>query len=71
MLHPAFFTSKAARNVEVRNNPETGEFEVLRSIVVREYMNVAPYKGVAVVGQPEKQVSAQDRFFFLFSFLFF
>ncbi|KAL2265231.1 hypothetical protein VTJ83DRAFT_6331 [Remersonia thermophila] len=56
LLHPVFVTSNAARHVEVRNNPETGNLEVIRSKIIREYMSVPPYMGIAVPGQPEKQV---------------
>jgi hypothetical protein len=58
VLHPAFVTSNASRHLEVRNNPETGELEIIRGKIIREYMSVPPYKGVAVPGQPQKQVGS-------------
>jgi hypothetical protein len=57
-FHPAFVTSNASRHLEVRNNPETGELEIIRGKIIREYMSVPPYKGVAVPGQPQKQVGS-------------
>ncbi|KAK5987958.1 hypothetical protein PT974_12094 [Cladobotryum mycophilum] len=56
MLHPVFFTSTYSRNVEVKFDPETGELEVIRSKVIKEYLDVKPAKGVAVVGQKSKQI---------------
>jgi hypothetical protein len=56
LLHPVFFTSNAARNIEVRFDPVTGECEVIRGKIIREYMSVPPAMGIAVPGQPVKQV---------------
>ncbi|KAK1832017.1 ribosomal protein L11 methyltransferase [Podospora conica] len=56
VLHPVFFTSNASRNIEIKDNPVTGEFEVIRSKVITEYLHVAPYKGIATADQPEKQI---------------
>ncbi|AEO61384.1 hypothetical protein MYCTH_2311484, partial [Thermothelomyces thermophilus ATCC 42464] len=56
LLHPVFFTSNATRNIEVRFDPVTGESEIVRGKIVREYMSVPPSLGIAVPGQPEKQV---------------
>jgi len=60
LLHPAFFTSGGSRNVQLQDNPATGELDVVRSITVREYMSVPPVLGWAVPGQPAKQVSWVD-----------
>jgi hypothetical protein len=57
LLHPVFFTSGAARNIEVNFNPVTGECEVVRSKVVKEYMSVPPAMGIAVPSQSVKSVS--------------
>lgn len=56
VLHPVFFTSNAAKSISIDFDPETGEQRVVRSKVVTEYLDVKPAKGVAVVGQPEKQI---------------
>ncbi|KAL2131418.1 hypothetical protein VTI74DRAFT_5129 [Chaetomium olivicolor] len=55
LLHPVFFTSGAARNIDVRFDPITGDCEVTRTKVIKEYMHVAPAMGIAVMGQPVKQ----------------
>ena len=56
MLHPVSFTSHANRIVEVLTDPTTGEYYNVRGRVIREYMKVAPWRGVAVNGQPAHQV---------------
>lgn len=61
MLHPVFFTSNASRSIEVGYNPATGECEVVRAKVIKEYLFVPPAMGIAVVGQPEKQVRLLSR----------
>ena len=57
MLHPVFFTSGASKNIEVRFDPATGDRVVERTLVIKEYMDVPPALGIAVPGQPAKQVS--------------
>lgn len=56
MLHPVFFTSGANRVVEVMTDPKTGEYYNIRGKVIRNYMKVAPWRGVFVNGQPAHQV---------------
>ncbi|GAB1319722.1 S-adenosyl-L-methionine-dependent methyltransferase [Madurella fahalii] len=56
LLHPVFFTSGASRNVELQPNPVTGELEVVRTKIIKDYMYVPPAMGIAVAGQPVKQV---------------
>ncbi|KAK4240092.1 ribosomal protein L11 methyltransferase [Achaetomium macrosporum] len=56
LLHPVFFTSGAAISIEKRFSPVTGEEEITRSKVIKEYMFVPPAKGIAVDGQPAKQL---------------
>ncbi|KAK4213897.1 hypothetical protein QBC37DRAFT_343227 [Rhypophila decipiens] len=56
LLHPLFFTSDASRSVAQHYNQSTGEQETVRSVIVREYLNVPPAKGIALPGQPEKQL---------------
>jgi len=58
VLHPVFFTSNAAKSITVDCDPETGEKRVVLGKLVTQYLDVKPAKGVAVVGQPEKQVGA-------------
>ena len=57
LLHPVFFTSGAARNIEVNFDPVSGDCEVVRSKVVKEYMSVPPAMGIAVPSQSVKSVS--------------
>ena len=61
MLHPVFFTSGASKNIQVRYDAATGEQVVERTLVIKEYMDVPPALGIAVPGQPEKQVSVVQR----------
>lgn len=56
LLHPLFFTSDASRSVSQHYNPRTGELETVRAVVVREYLNVPPARGIAIPGQPVKQL---------------
>ncbi|KAH6613630.1 S-adenosyl-L-methionine-dependent methyltransferase [Chaetomium sp. MPI-SDFR-AT-0129] len=56
LLHPVFFTSNASRIVEVSYNPMTGDQEIVRGKLVKEYMSVPPAKGIAIPGQPTKQL---------------
>ena len=56
VLHPVFFTSNATRSIEVGYDPATGECKVVRAKVIKEYLFVPPAMGIAVVGQPAKQV---------------
>lgn len=57
ILHPAFFTSGAARHIELAENQNTGRFESKHSINVTRYLNIPPAKGEALHGQPAPQVS--------------
>jgi hypothetical protein len=57
LLHPAFVTNNAERNITVRYDPVTGEQEIIRGRFIKEYMSVPPAMGIAIPGQPEKQVS--------------
>jgi hypothetical protein len=52
-----FSTSGAAISIQKRFSPVTGEEEITRSKIITEYMSVPPAKGIAVDGQPAKQVS--------------
>lgn len=56
LLHPVFFTSKNTRSIEMNYDPATGEYEVSRGRMIREYMSVPPSLGIAIPGQPVKQV---------------
>ncbi|KAK3386036.1 S-adenosyl-L-methionine-dependent methyltransferase [Podospora didyma] len=56
VLHPVFFTSGASKNLDIRPNPETGEMEVVRTKVIKNYLFIPPVKGEAFRGQPRKQI---------------
>ncbi|KAK3349104.1 S-adenosyl-L-methionine-dependent methyltransferase [Lasiosphaeria hispida] len=56
VLHPVFFTSGAAKNIQLRYSQQTGELEVERTLVLKSYMSVPPAKGIFKDGQPEKQL---------------
>ncbi|KAM0815441.1 putative S-adenosyl-L-methionine-dependent methyltransferase [Seiridium cardinale] len=58
ILHPVFFTSRATRLIEVDDNDSssTAGLKVTRGKVIREYMHIPPYRGVASYGQPAQQV---------------
>ncbi|KAK3291542.1 S-adenosyl-L-methionine-dependent methyltransferase [Chaetomium fimeti] len=56
VLHPVFFTSNATRSIEVGYSPVTGECEIVRGKLIKEYMSVPPAVGIAIPGQPVKQV---------------
>jgi hypothetical protein len=56
LMHPAFVTNNAERNITVRFDPVTGEQEIIRGRLIKEYMSVPPAMGIAIPGQPEKQV---------------
>ncbi|KAK6065899.1 methyltransferase type 11 [Seiridium cupressi] len=64
VLHPVFFTSRATRLIEVDDNDSssTAGLKVTRGKVIREYMHVPPYRGVASYGQPAQQVSSIQGF---------
>ncbi|KAK0707857.1 S-adenosyl-L-methionine-dependent methyltransferase [Lasiosphaeris hirsuta] len=56
ILHPVFFTSGASKNIQVRYSQQTGELEVDRTLVLKNYMSVPPAKGIFKDGQPQKQL---------------
>ncbi|KAK6208437.1 transport between ER and Golgi ATPase protein [Pestalotiopsis sp. IQ-011] len=57
VLHPVFFTSRAKRQIEI-SDYKTGTVRppVDRAKVIRQYLHIPPYKGVATYGQPAEQV---------------
>lgn len=54
--HPLLFTPGNSRFIDVQYDPETGDQKVVRGLLVKRYLSVAPSKGVAVSNQPAKQV---------------
>ncbi|KAJ5478436.1 hypothetical protein N7530_003945 [Penicillium desertorum] len=53
VLHPLFFTSGAARQIVVHEDPETGQRIVDRSIVLKKYLNVPPARQLVFEGETE------------------
>jgi hypothetical protein len=49
-------TSTVKRTVEISDEHKDGVPLVMRAKVIREYMSVAPWKGIAQRGQPALQV---------------
>ncbi|KAH6656275.1 S-adenosyl-L-methionine-dependent methyltransferase [Truncatella angustata] len=58
VLHPVFFTSRATRQIEVSeyDSDITGKARTVRAKVIRDYLHIPPYRGVALYGQPAPQV---------------
>lgn len=56
LLHPIFWTSNASRVLEIIDNPITGEEEITRGRLIKEYLHVPPAFGDSVRGQPAKQI---------------
>ncbi|KAJ5043994.1 hypothetical protein NUH16_000789 [Penicillium rubens] len=56
LLHPLFFTSGAARQIVIHEDPETGQRIVDRSIVLRKYLNVPPARQLVFEGETESPV---------------
>lgn len=55
-LHPVFMTSAYSRQIDAAFNPSTGESEIRRGKLIKEYLNVAPKKEYADTNQPTPQV---------------
>ncbi|KAK4931508.1 hypothetical protein LTR66_016045, partial [Elasticomyces elasticus] len=51
MLHPLFFTSGAARQISIREDPNTGQRIVDRSIVMSKYSSAASARQLVLEGE--------------------
>lgn len=56
IMHPAFNSSGASRNIQVGEDPSTGHQTTLYSINVSRYLDISPTKGEAIHGQSTAQV---------------
>ncbi|KAI0425812.1 S-adenosyl-L-methionine-dependent methyltransferase [Xylaria sp. FL1042] len=56
LLHPVFFTCQARRNIEIVDGGPDGYPEIIRTKTIEKYLEVPPYHGVAIYGQPAQQV---------------
>lgn len=62
VLHPVFFTAGVTRQIEIDTNDGTTWHapKIVLGKVIRQYLDVPPYKGVAGYGQPAQQVSTRQ-----------
>ncbi|TLD14624.1 hypothetical protein PspLS_11032 [Pyricularia sp. CBS 133598] len=65
VLHPVFLTSGAARDIKL--TWIEGELVVERARIVKDYMSIPPYRGLAIPGQPAKQIYYHRTFQDLFA----
>jgi hypothetical protein len=56
LMHPVFQTSRARRFLEVMDDFGAPGRQIDRGIIIRQYLNVAPWKGWALPDQPALQV---------------
>ncbi|KAI0389724.1 S-adenosyl-L-methionine-dependent methyltransferase [Xylariaceae sp. FL0594] len=54
LLHPIFFTSGATRNIQLIDS--SNGVHIVRGKLIDRYLDVPPYRGVALPGQPAQQV---------------
>ncbi|KAI0407833.1 S-adenosyl-L-methionine-dependent methyltransferase [Xylaria palmicola] len=55
LLHPVFFTCGAKRSIQIIDGGPDGYPEIIRAKTIEEYLDVPPYHGVALYGQPAQQ----------------
>ncbi|KAI0455104.1 S-adenosyl-L-methionine-dependent methyltransferase [Xylaria acuta] len=55
ILHPVFFTSGARRSIQIVDGGPDGYPKVIRAKTIEKYLDVPPYYGVALYGQPAQQ----------------
>jgi hypothetical protein len=58
LLHPVFFTSGARRTIQVIDSGPDGYPEIIRAKIIEKYLDVPPYHGIALYGQPAQQVES-------------
>lgn len=56
ILHPVFFTCGATRSIQIVDGGPDGYPEIIRAKTIEKYLDVPPYYGVALYGQPAQQV---------------
>lgn len=49
-------TSTYSRQLNVSFNPETGASQIVNGKLITEYLDIAPYKGIATASQPVPHV---------------
>ncbi|KAJ2986203.1 hypothetical protein NUW58_g5137 [Xylaria curta] len=55
LLHPVFFTCGAQRSIRLVDYGPDGYPEIIRAKTIEKYLDVPPYHGVALYGQPAQQ----------------
>ncbi|KAI0970835.1 S-adenosyl-L-methionine-dependent methyltransferase [Xylaria arbuscula] len=70
LLHPVFFTSGARRSFQIADNAPDGKPEIVRAKTIEKYLDVPPYYGAALHGQPAQQVYFHRPLHELFSTFF-
>ncbi|KAJ3565026.1 hypothetical protein NPX13_g7645 [Xylaria arbuscula] len=70
LLHPVFFTCSPRRNIQIVDGGPDGYPEIIRTKVIEKYLDVPPYYGVALYGQPAQQVYFHRPMHELFSTFF-
>jgi len=56
MLHPVFFTPRTTRTAEIHDDHEIKGRNITYTYVLNAYLEVPPWKGYAILGQPRMQV---------------
>ncbi|KAI1419332.1 S-adenosyl-L-methionine-dependent methyltransferase [Xylaria sp. FL1777] len=70
VLHPVFITSGARRSIQIVDSGPDGYIEIIREKTIEKYLDVPPYYGVALHGQPARQVYYHRPLHELFSTFF-
>ncbi|KAI1108281.1 S-adenosyl-L-methionine-dependent methyltransferase [Nemania sp. NC0429] len=70
LSHPVFVTSGARRNIQIVDSGPNALSEVIRSKTIENYLDVPPYHGFALPGQPAQQLYFHRPLHELFSVFF-
>ncbi|KAI0541440.1 S-adenosyl-L-methionine-dependent methyltransferase [Xylaria digitata] len=70
VLHPVFFTCGARRDIQIVDGGPDGYPEIVRAKTIEKYLDVPPYYGVALYGQPAQQAYYHRPLHELFSTFF-
>jgi hypothetical protein len=54
MLHPVFSLPRVSRGLEMKHSQKGLEYT--RTMILKDYLNVSPWNGFALPGQPKPQV---------------
>ncbi|KAJ8119249.1 hypothetical protein ONZ43_g3763 [Nemania bipapillata] len=70
LLHPVFFNSGTRRSIQIVDGGPDGYPEIIRARTIEKYLDIPPYHGVALYGQPAQQVYYHRPLHELFSTFF-